>query len=81
MGNLCDTDAFVGIVKRRGLTLVEACSQPTPPNTKEKFFRTIGDISCFSLRRSEHIATDSGGICVADNEDFAAKARLFVDEG
>jgi dTDP-4-amino-4,6-dideoxygalactose transaminase len=42
---------------------------------------TIGEIGCFSLQQSKHITCGDGGLLATDDDDLAARARLFSDKG
>jgi len=76
-----DMDPLMEVAEERGLIVIEDCAQAYLAEYKGKLVGTIGDIGCFSLQQSKHMFTGDGGITVTNNEEFAGKAKLFMDKG
>ena len=80
-GNACDMDAVMDIAGRHGLPVIEDCSQAHATKYKGRYLGTIGDIGCFSLQGSKHMATGDGGVTITSNETYWERMRFFVDKG
>ncbi len=80
-GNPCDMDAIMDIARRHDLVVIEDCSQAHMSEYRGKLVGTIGHIGCFSLQQSKHITAGEGGITVTEDEELAARGRLFMDKG
>ncbi len=80
-GNACDMDAVMDIASRHDLPVIEDCSQAHATKYKGRYLGTIGDIGCFSLQGSKHMATGDGGVTITSNEAYWERMRFFVDKG
>jgi len=76
-----DMDPLLELAEDKGLTVIEDCAQAYLAEYKGRLVGTIGDFGCFSLQQSKHMFTGDGGITVTNDEEFARKARLFMDKG
>ncbi len=80
-GNPCDMDAMTDIARRHGLSLIEDCSQAHLTDYKGRLLGTFGDIAAFSLQQSKHMTTGDGGMTLTNDDDLAARMKLFQDKG
>jgi perosamine synthetase len=80
-GNPCDLGAMKEIARRRGIALIEDCSQAHMARYKGELVGTIGDIGCFSFQQSKHMTTGDGGMTITSNRAYADRMRLFADKG
>ncbi len=80
-GNACAIDRIVEIGKRRGIPVIEDCSQAHVTEYKGKFVGTWGDIGCYSFQQSKHMTTGDGGMTITSNKGYYERMKLFVDKG
>ena len=80
-GNPCDMDAVMEIARRHKLPVIEDCAQAYCTTHRGRLVGTIGDIGCFSMQGSKHLATGEGGMTITGNEDYAMRLDLFRDKG
>ncbi|MEM2945616.1 MAG: DegT/DnrJ/EryC1/StrS family aminotransferase [Candidatus Hadarchaeum sp.] len=80
-GNPCDMDKIMGIARRHGLPVIEDCCQAYCTYYKNKLVGTIGDIGCFSMQQSKHVAAGEGGMTITNDDEYAMRANLFRDKG
>jgi len=80
-GNPCEMAAIMEIAGRRGLPVIEDCSQAHLSEFDGRLVGTIGDIGCFSLQQSKHITCGDGGITITNNDEYGMRGRLFMDKG
>ncbi|MEW6356090.1 MAG: DegT/DnrJ/EryC1/StrS family aminotransferase [Planctomycetota bacterium] len=79
-GNACDMDGMMDVAKRRGLRLVEDCSQAFNTKFRGKKVGTMGDIGTFSFNQSKHITCGDGGVTLTNDDDLGERAQLFSDK-
>jgi len=65
----------------RGVFLIEDACQAHMAERDGKLAGTFGHFGCFSLQQSKQITSGDGGITITDDQDLAARARLFADKG
>ena len=80
-GNPCDMDEIIAIAQRHGLPVIEDCAQAYCTTHRGRLVGTIGDIGCFSMQQSKHLATGEGGMVITGSEDLAMRMELFRDKG
>lgn len=80
-GNPCNMNAMMEISKRRGIPLIEDCSQAHLAKYRGRYVGTIGDIGCFSFQQSKQMTTGDGGMTITSNEAYYDRMKLFVDKG
>jgi perosamine synthetase len=80
-GNPCDMDAVMEMARRRGLPVIEDCSQAYCTTYKGRLVGTIGDIGTFSMQMSKHLPTGEGGLTITNSDDHAMRMSLFRDKG
>jgi dTDP-4-amino-4,6-dideoxygalactose transaminase len=81
LGNPCDMDAIMKIVKMHNLAVIEDCCQALGGEYKGRRLGTNGALGAFSLNNYKVINTGDGGLLITDSEDFYAKAFGFHDQG
>ncbi|NLN76111.1 MAG: DegT/DnrJ/EryC1/StrS family aminotransferase [Armatimonadetes bacterium] len=80
-GQPANMDAILAIGKKYNIPVIEDCCQAYLAQYNGKLVGTMGDIGCFSLQQSKHIASGDGGIIVTNDDELARRARLFADKG
>ena len=81
-GQASQMDKISEICRRHNLRLVEDCAQSHGAAFKGKVTGTFGDIGCFSFYPSKNIgAFGDGGAIVTDDEEIAAKMRIYRNYG
>ena len=80
-GNSCEMRPIMQLAERRGVAVIEDCSQAFLSSYEGQWVGTIGDIGCFSLQQGKHITTGEGGILVSRSDAFARRASLFINKG
>lgn len=69
------------LLKKRGIVLIEDCSQAHLARVDEQLVGTFGDFGCFSLQQAKQITCGDGGFTLVRDEAMLQRARLFVDKG
>lgn len=80
-GNPCRLAELKEIADQHKLILIEDCAQAWGALYRGKPISTIGDIGCFSLQDSKHVACGDGGIAVTSSEKFGPLLIKFGDKG
>jgi perosamine synthetase len=80
-GNPCKLAELKAIADRHKLVLVEDCAQAWGARYRGKAISTVGNIGCFSMQDSKHIACGDGGIAVTSDEQFGPLLIKFGDKG
>lgn len=60
--------------------LIEDACQAHMARRKGKLAGTFGHFGCFSLQQSKQITSGDGGITITNEDQLAARARLFADK-
>jgi len=79
-GMPCPMDELIELCRRRGIVLIEDCSQAYWAEHRGRLVGSMGDIACFSLQQSKHMTSGEGGLLVTSNDAFAQRALLFSDK-
>jgi perosamine synthetase len=80
-GQPADYDALYALARKRGIRIVaDACHAPGA-TYKGWNTGTLADISCFSFHPVKHLTTCEGGMCVTDQDEWAAHMRRFRNHG
>jgi dTDP-4-amino-4,6-dideoxygalactose transaminase len=79
-GVVCPMAELKSICERRGVVLIEDCSQAYWAEYKGQLVGSIGDMGCFSLQQSKHMTCGEGGLMVTSNPDYRRRAELFGDK-
>ena len=75
LGNMCDMDRFLSIVKKYPLPIVEDATEALGTSYKGKHAGTFSPMGCFSFNGNKIISTGGGGVIVTDNEQLAKHAK------
>ncbi len=75
LGNMCDMDRFVSIVKKYPLPVVEDATEALGTSYKGKSAGTFSPMACFSFNGNKIISTGGGGVIVTDDEQLARHAK------
>jgi len=75
LGNMCDMDRFLSIVKKYPLPVVEDATEALGTSYKGKSAGTFSPLACFSFNGNKIISTGGGGVIVTDDEQLAKHAK------
>jgi 8-amino-3,8-dideoxy-alpha-D-manno-octulosonate transaminase len=80
-GNPADIGALMEIARRRGLKVLEDCSQAVGASYKGRPIGAYGDISITSLQVNKTISAGEGGAVYTDDPALFERAARFHDTG
>jgi perosamine synthetase len=75
LGNMCDMDRFMSIVKKYPLPVVEDATEALGSTYNGKSAGTFSPLACFSFNGNKIISTGGGGVIVTDDEALAKHAK------
>jgi aminotransferase in exopolysaccharide biosynthesis len=75
LGNMCDMDRFLSIVKKYPLPIVEDSTEALGTTYKGVSAGKFSPLACFSFNGNKIISTGGGGVIVTDNEGLAKHAK------
>jgi len=75
LGNMCDMDRFLSIVKKYPLPIVEDATEALGTSYKGKHAGSFSPLGCFSFNGNKIISTGGGGVIVTDDEQLAKHAK------
>lgn len=75
LGNMCDMDRFLSIVKKYPLPIVEDATEALGTSYKGQHAGTFSPIGCFSFNGNKIISTGGGGVLVTNDEQLAKHAK------
>jgi perosamine synthetase len=75
LGNMCDMDRFLSIVKKYPLPIVEDATEALGTTYKGKHAGSFSPLACFSFNGNKIISTGGGGVIVSDDEALAKHAK------
>jgi aminotransferase in exopolysaccharide biosynthesis len=75
LGNMCDMDRFLSIVKKYPLPVVEDSTEALGTTYKGKSAGSFSPLACFSFNGNKIISTGGGGVIVTDDEALAKHAK------
>ncbi|MBI2470416.1 MAG: DegT/DnrJ/EryC1/StrS family aminotransferase [Planctomycetes bacterium] len=81
LGNTADMDAIMDIAKRRGLSVIEDCSQSPGTRYRGRLVGNIGDIGVFSFQETKNMQTGEGGMAITNDPVLAKRMRLIRNHG
>jgi perosamine synthetase len=80
-GNPCRLAELKEIADQHKLILIEDCAQAWGALYRGKPVSSVGQIGCFSLQDSKHIACGDGGIATSGDETLGPLLTKFGDKG
>src|SRR5271165_4574384 len=80
-GTPADMDAISAVACEHGLWVIEDAAHAHGSEWKCKRAGSFGITGSFSFQNGKVMCAGEGGILVSDNEDFATRARSFVNLG
>lgn len=80
-GNPCRLAELKEIADQHHLILIEDCAQAWGALYRGKPITGVGQISCFSLQDTKHIACGDGGVVTTSEERFGPLLIKFGDKG
>jgi perosamine synthetase len=75
LGNMCDMDRFLAIVKKYPLPVVEDATEALGTKYKGVSAGKFSPSACFSFNGNKIISTGGGGVIVTDDEQLAKHAK------
>jgi perosamine synthetase len=75
LGNMCDMDRFLSIVKKYPLPIVEDSTEALGTTYKGVSAGKFSPLACFSFNGNKIISTGGGGVIVTDDEALAKQAK------
>lgn len=75
LGNMCDMDRFLAIVKKYPLPIVEDATEALGTTYKGISAGKFSPLACFSFNGNKIISTGGGGVIVTDDEALAKQAK------
>jgi len=75
LGNMCDMDRFLSIVKKYPLPVVEDSTEALGTTYKGVSAGKFSPLACFSFNGNKIISTGGGGVIVTDDESLAKHAK------
>jgi aminotransferase in exopolysaccharide biosynthesis len=75
LGNMCNMDRFLSIIKKYPLPVVEDATEALGTSYKGKHSGTFSPMGCFSFNGNKIISTGGGGVIVTDDEKLAKHAK------
>lgn len=80
-GGASDSEGLRRLADERGIILLEDCSQAHATRRGDSYVGTYGHIGMFSMQQSKHMTSGDGGVAITDDDELAARMRLFRDKG
>jgi perosamine synthetase len=75
LGNMCDMDRFLSIVKKYPLPIVEDSTEALGSTYKGIHAGKFSPMACFSFNGNKIISTGGGGVIITDDEGLAKHAK------
>lgn len=81
-GEPADMDPIMALADRRGLIVIEDCSQAHAAEYRGRMVGSIGHMGTFSTMSGKHHTTGGqGGVVVTNDEEMYWNAKRFADRG
>lgn len=80
LGNMCDMNKFMAIVRKYKLKVVEDATEALGSEYNGIAPGTFGEIGCFSFNGNKIITTGGGGVIVTNDEKLAKKAKHLTTQ-
>lgn len=81
LGNSCDMDKLMEIIKHYNLLLIEDTCESLGSQYRNKHLGTFGNIGCFSYYYSHHLTTGEGGMIVTNDEELYDLSKVLRAHG
>jgi len=81
MGQPCDVDRIMAIVKKHDLKVIEDACQGHLAEHRGRKLGTIGDLGCFSFQSSKTIACGEGGAIIGNDEKLMDQCYTVHNHG
>lgn len=75
LGNICDMDRFLSIVKKYPLPIVEDSTEALGSSYKGKSAGRFSPLACFSFNGNKIISTGGGGVIITEDPELAKHAK------
>ena len=75
LGNICDMDRFLSIVRKYPIAIVEDSTEALGSTYRGKSAGRFSPLGCFSFNGNKIISTGGGGVIVCDDEELAREAK------
>ncbi|MCD6399801.1 DegT/DnrJ/EryC1/StrS family aminotransferase [candidate division WOR-3 bacterium] len=79
-GQPAPMDEVMDIAQRHKLYVIEDCAQAHGARFDGQLVGTIGHLGAFSMQQSKQITTGDGGVVISNDDELAARARMFHDK-
>lgn len=79
-GQPAPMDEILDIAKKRDLYVIEDCAQAHGATFDGRLVGTMGHLGAFSMQQSKQVATGDGGIVIGNDDQLAARVRMFHDK-
>ena len=80
-GHPCDYDTLRVIADRHGLILIADACHSLGANYRSRVVGSLADLNVFSFHPVKAVTTGEGGMVTTDDEDMAARMRIFRNHG
>ena len=80
-GHPCDMDRILEIARRRGLRVLEDACEAHGAEVRGRRVGSLGAAAVFSFYGNKIMTTGEGGMVVCNDDAFAARLRLLVNQG
>lgn len=76
-GHLCDMDAFMAVLNRHDVPLIEDCAHTMGASWNGRKSGSFGIAGCFSTQTYKHMNSGEGGFLTSDDPEFMARAIML----
>ena len=80
-GHPCDMDPITAVAERHGLWVLEDAAEAVGASYKGRRTGSLGKAATFSFFGNKIITTGEGGMITTDDDELAARLRLFRGQG
>lgn len=80
-GSVANMDRVLEVARKHNVAVIEDACQAHLAEWRGKKVGTLGDLGCFSFQASKNLNCGEGGALVTNNEEWAARAEAFHDNG
>lgn len=80
-GVACDMDPLLAIANKYGIAVIEDAAQAIDSYYKGKPLGSFGSMAAFSFHETKNIISGEGGLFVANDSAFSARAEIIREKG